>query len=106
MDDKFDEISKSLAEDVSRREAMRKIVAWMAGALFAALGISATRPASASSIKCCHYHCQLDPPPEKFSVAICIMKGKCADYVPYKGASCFLDNNGVQSVTDCSQCHV
>ena len=39
MDKQFDELSKSLAEGVSRREAVRKFGIGLAGALMASLGL-------------------------------------------------------------------
>ena len=39
MDKQFDELSKSLAEGVSRREALRKFGIGLAGILLASLGI-------------------------------------------------------------------
>ena len=40
MDKQFDELSKSLAEGVSRREAVRKFATGLAGALLVAVGLN------------------------------------------------------------------
>src|SRR5207248_1816637 len=45
MDKQFDELSKSLAQNVSRREALTKFGVGLAGVLLAAIGVSG--PASA-----------------------------------------------------------
>ena len=56
MDKQFDELSKSLAEGVSRREAVRKFGIVLAGALLAAVGLTSGEEASANSdLQCCHY---------------------------------------------------
>ena len=51
MDKQFDELSKSLAEGVSRREAVRKFGAVLAGVLLAVVGLS-TQEASAQKGPC------------------------------------------------------
>ena len=46
MDKQFDELSKSLAEGLSRREALRKFGIGLAAVLLAALGLSSRAWAS------------------------------------------------------------
>ena len=48
MDKQFDEFSKSLAESVSRREAIRKFGHGLASVLLASVGLSA-KPARAAT---------------------------------------------------------
>ena len=55
MDNQFDELSKSLAEGVSRREALRKFGLGIAGVLLATLGLS--RAASAAPCPKGQVHC-------------------------------------------------
>ena len=40
MNDKFDELAKGLAQSVSRRQALRRFSAGLAGALLASLGLA------------------------------------------------------------------
>jgi hypothetical protein len=47
MDRQFDELAKSLAGDLSRREALRKISASLFGVVLAAQGLRASEPAAA-----------------------------------------------------------
>jgi len=49
MDKQFDELSKSLANGVSRRVALRKFGIGVAGALLAAVGLSSRAEAGGSS---------------------------------------------------------
>ena len=58
MDMQFDELSKSLAEGVSRREALRKFGVGLAGVLFAGLGLSANARADATSDLVAQHHCK------------------------------------------------
>src|SRR5437016_4040836 len=51
MDKQFDELSKSLAEGVSRREALRKFGIGLAGVLLACLGIGGGASAD-QRVKC------------------------------------------------------
>lgn len=51
MDKQFDQLSKSLAEGVSRREALRKFGIGLAGALLAAVGLSSKAAADPNN-KC------------------------------------------------------
>jgi len=61
MDKQFDELSKSLAEGVSRRQALRKFGVGLAGALLAAIGLSAsTRSDGARRCKNSGQHCVRD----------------------------------------------
>ena len=55
MDKQFDELSKSLAEGVTRKEALKKFSIGLAGILLAAVGLSGARQALAQ--KPVHYHC-------------------------------------------------
>src|SRR5689334_17358233 len=51
MDKQFDELSKSLAEGVSRREALRKFGIGLAGVLLAAVGLK-TKAAADNRVHC------------------------------------------------------
>src|SRR5437899_132296 len=53
MDKQFDELSKSLAEGISRREALRKFGIGLAGVVLAAVGL-ATRAEACSTTSCGH----------------------------------------------------
>ena len=59
MDKQFDELSKSLAEGVSRREALRKFGFGLAGVLLAAVGL---RSKAGANPGCFHngHHCTRD----------------------------------------------
>ena len=60
MDKQFDEFSKSLAEGISRREALRKFGIGLVGILLASVGLtsmaSANRTPCASSADCKNNH--------------------------------------------------
>src|SRR5262245_36731970 len=63
MDRRFDELSKSLAASVSRREALRKFGFGLSGVVLAALGLSSNDGAAAQvSAQCCLWHCYYTPP--------------------------------------------
>ena len=51
MDKQFDELSKSLAEGTSRREALRKLGVGLVGMMLAALGV---RQGAAAAPRQCH----------------------------------------------------
>jgi len=52
MNNKFDELTKSLAQSVTRRAALKKFGVGMAAAIAASLGISESSAASSSSGYC------------------------------------------------------
>ena len=54
MDKQFDELSKSLAEGVSRREAVRKFGVGLAGVALAALGLQHRASADGCLAQCAH----------------------------------------------------
>jgi hypothetical protein len=74
MNKQFDELSKSLAEDVSRREALRRFAWGLGGVLIAAVGLK--RSASAD-------------------VRTCTVSGNCREFEQCCGGFCIpkLDNN-------------
>ena len=53
MDKQFDELSKSLAEGVSRREALRRFGIGLAGVLLGSVGL-ASRAEACSTTDCTH----------------------------------------------------
>ena len=74
MDKQFDELSKSLAEGVSRREALQKFGLALAGALLAAAGVSSARQALAQN-PTGHYHRDCKTPPDYGCTTVA-----CANY--------------------------
>jgi hypothetical protein len=61
MDNRFDELTKSLAEGVSRREALRRLGGGLAGALLASLGLAGV--AQGASARDCSITCSNFYPP-------------------------------------------
>lgn len=76
MDKQFDELSKSLAEGVSRREALRKFGIGLAGMLLATVGLN-TKSTAGSGYKCwtCGqvdvYYCSAQKPGPGCNTAHC-----------------------------------
>ena len=71
MDKQFDELSKSLAEGVSRREALKKFGISLAGVLLAAVGLGGTRAGAQSSSQCCTWLCQSFESKKQFHTKTC-----------------------------------
>ena len=76
MDKQFDELSKSLAEGVSRREGLRNYAMGLAGVLLAVLGLGGSVGAGAQgSTQCGTWHCSHGPqagqPGHKFTIKTC-----------------------------------
>ena len=57
MNNKFDELTKSLAQSVTRRGALKKFGLAVAGALVACLGFGNKAQAQAGGQKCNQWHC-------------------------------------------------
>ena len=57
MNHKFDELTKSLAQSVTRRGALKKFGVGLAGALLASFGAANTSHANPSKPNCKHFVC-------------------------------------------------
>jgi hypothetical protein len=101
MNDKFDDLSKSLAanvSDVSRREALHKIGRGIVGLLLAGLGMGHASRAAASTVTCCVYIC--DELPVGSRRRVCLAPG--ASCPQRYHSTCYLQSHS--SVATCAQC--
>ena len=57
MNERFDELARTLAEGVSRREMLRRVGVLLAGGAVAALGLAPRAEAQATQRKDCHDYC-------------------------------------------------
>src|SRR5438128_2723857 len=98
MDNQFDELSKSLAEGISRREALRKFGIGLAGMLLASIGLGRGQGAGAqSSVQCCLWTCRII---------------KHTDHITTCGSPCpnpssserFCQLKSSKTVSDCTAC--
>lgn len=111
MDKQFDELSKSLAEGVSRREALRKFAVGLAGVVIACLGIGGGRSASAQgNFTCCQYTCFCEGRHKTvINPTVCEPPGIAC---PDPGQFCFINYgcggggilDGASPVADCKHC--
>jgi len=58
MNNKFDELTKQMAQSVTRRQAMRRFGAGIVGAALAMLGIGTNRAQAYPGALCCTYLCR------------------------------------------------
>ena len=102
MDKQFDELSKSLAEGVSRRVALRKFGIGLAGVLLASLGLGSGRATCAQgSAQCCHWVCSNGDGGKghRFDTTTC---GSLCPDPSVNGYSCV--SKGSKTVSDCTAC--
>ena len=80
MNNKFDELTKDLAQSVTRRGALKKFGIGFAGFALAALGLATTNARSAPPIKCnCkkpYYGCLHYP--DRYDACIFLCSSLCA----------------------------
>ena len=100
MNNKFDEMTKGLAQSVTRRQALRRVGVGLAGAVLTSMGLSSTTKAEAaqsSTYTCCRYA----------SYAICEPPGKgCPPHisVSYRGGHSHIRLSSATAVQDCTTC--
>ena len=98
---KFDELTKGIAQSVTRRDALKKFGVGFAGLLLAAFGIGGThRAAAQGGYTCCIYSCFVESGQHRGQVKYyaCVALG--ADCPAVGG--CYLQN--VSTVKDCIHC--
>jgi len=104
MDKQFDELSKSLADGVSRREALRKFGAGLAGLLFVAIGLGSAGRAYAAAGTCCTYFSEKGNGCDGSYEYHCIPPGTACPQSVKRGA-CYPGYLFSQtSVSHCNQC--
>ena len=103
MDKQFDELSKSLAEGVSRREAVKRFGICLAGVLLAYLGLGSGREARAQgSATCCNYHCTCITGKNYNTKRCNSAGGLCIS--DFNTPSCFCLLKSSHQTADCSKC--
>ena len=57
MNDKFDEMTKGLAQSVTRRQALRRFGIGLAGIVLATVGLASKATGRSTGYTCCRYGC-------------------------------------------------
>ena len=107
MDKQLDELSKSLAEGVSRRQALREFGIGLAGVLLAAVGIGSSRTACAQgTVQCCTWTCDAPISPKHNRVKVKSCGSPCPNPGPISSGTLFCGPTPTQirTVSDCTAC--
>ena len=100
MNDRFDELAKSLAQSVTRRGALEKFGLGLAGVVLASLGL-ANKAEAGKGYTCCHYTVSCYEQPSG-TAKLCVPAGEsCPSYDP---TDCRTIRLRAQPVSDCSRC--
>ena len=98
MNNKFDELTKSFASSVTRRQALHRLRTGLAGLLLACIGIGGGRSVSAKgTLNCCTYECESIDGSTIYRQRFCYDSSACPVLV-----RCRLVNGHL--VNDCSKC--
>jgi hypothetical protein len=99
MNTKFDELTKSMAQAVTRRQAIRRLGAGIVGAALAMLGIGTTQAQNYAGALCCTYLCRSDWVTPFYS-RTCLKKGTSCP--PPLNSNCVLYS--ARTVGNCNLC--
>ena len=98
MNNQFDELAKAMAQSVTRRGALKKFGAGLAGALLACLGLADKAQAQAAGHTCNAWHCA-NCCGDWYAYVCGNRKPKCGSPIPGGPCSCQLIGP-----VDCSYC--
>jgi hypothetical protein len=94
MNNKFDELTKAMAQSVTRRQALKKFGVGLAGMTLAAFGLANKAEASGGNM-CCFYSCT-----GGFTYAVCVTpRSRCP--APQASDCFFAGNTKVKNCTTC-----
>jgi hypothetical protein len=96
MENRFDDLTKALAEGIPRRQALRRLAGLFGGALLGSLAFGGV--ARAAPKLCCTYSCLGSPVIPPYTLFLCV-DGTCP---PPPGSSCTF--GGSTPVGDCKKC--